>query len=64
MKYFPRHEEVSKFLKGTSQPVQQQNLVAQNPSPLQGGNKGHSHHGDSSKSFSEVYMFKVVNVTT
>jgi hypothetical protein len=32
-KYFPHHEVVTKFLKGTSQPVQQQHLVAQNPCP-------------------------------
>jgi hypothetical protein len=64
MKYFPHREVVAKYLKGTSQPVQQQHLVAQNPVPLQGGDPGHSHHGDASTSASEVYMFKMVNVTT
>jgi hypothetical protein len=63
-KYFPHHEVVTKFMKGTSQPVQQKNMVAQNPTPPQGGNTGHSHHGDASTSASEVYMFKEVNVTT
>jgi hypothetical protein len=28
MKYYPHHEEVVKFIKGTSQLVQQQHLVA------------------------------------
>jgi hypothetical protein len=37
-------------------------MVAKNLSPLQGGNTSHSHHGDSSTSASEVYMFKEVNV--
>jgi hypothetical protein len=64
MKYFPHCEDVAKYLKGTSQPVQQQYLVAQHPAPLQGGNVGHSHHGDASLSSSEVYMFNTVNVTT
>jgi hypothetical protein len=57
-KYFPHREEVNKFLKGTSLPtilinpflVQQQKMVAQNPTPLQGGNAGHPHHGDASSS--------------
>jgi hypothetical protein len=60
----PHREVVTKFLKGTPQLVQQQNLVAQNPTPLQGGNADHSHHRDASTSASEVYMFKAVNVTT
>jgi hypothetical protein len=63
-KYFPHHEDIVKFLKGTSQLVQQQHLVVQNLVPLQGGDPGHSHHGDTSTSASEVYMFKMVNVTT
>jgi hypothetical protein len=62
----PHHEEVTKFLKGTSQPVvltdpfppQQQQMVAQTPSPLQGGNIGHSHHGDASSSTTQVFMCK------
>jgi hypothetical protein len=60
----PHREVVAKFMKGTSQPVQQQHLVAQNLVPLQGGDAGHSHHGDASSSASKVYMFKIVNVTT
>ena len=63
MKYFPHREVVAKYINGTSQPVQQQNLVAKNPIPLQGGKLGHSYHGDASTSTSEVYMFNVVNVT-
>jgi hypothetical protein len=59
----PHREAFTKFLKGTSQLVQQQHLVAQNPCPPQGGNTGHSHHGDASTSTSEVYMFKTINVT-
>jgi hypothetical protein len=43
MKYFPHHEVVAKFLKGTSQSVQQKNLVAQNLVPPQGGNTVHPH---------------------
>jgi hypothetical protein len=58
MKYCPHREEVTKFLKGTSQsvvltdpfPVQQQKMVAQNLASPQGGNAGHSHHGDASSS--------------
>jgi hypothetical protein len=63
MKEFPHCEGVTKFLKGTSQLVQQQHLVSQNHAPPQGGNTGHSYHADSSLSASEVYMFKVVNLT-
>jgi hypothetical protein len=63
-KYCPHREAITKYLKGTSQPVQQQHSVAQNPVPPQGGDPGHSHHGDASTSASEVYMFKTVNVTT
>jgi len=63
-KYFPHREVVTKYLKGTSQLVQWQHLVAQNPSPPQEGNAGHSHHGDASTSTYEVYMFKTVNVMT
>jgi hypothetical protein len=63
-KEFPHREVVAKFLKGTSQQVQQQNLLAQNPAPPQGGNTSHSHHGNASTSAYEVYMFKVLNVTT
>jgi hypothetical protein len=61
-KYYPHHEDVAKFMKGTSQLVQQQHLVAQNPTPPQGGNTSHSHHGDASLSSYEMYMFKTVNV--
>jgi hypothetical protein len=68
MKYCPHCEEVNKFLKGTSQPVvltdpfppQQQQMVAQTPSPPQGGNRGHSHHGNASSSISQVFMCKEV----
>jgi hypothetical protein len=63
-KYFPHREVVAKFLKGTSQPVQQQHLVEKNHDPPQGGDLGHSHHGDASTSASEVYIFKMVNVMT
>jgi hypothetical protein len=64
MKDYPHCEAITKFLKDSSQLVQQQHLVAKNPTPLQGGNAGHSHHGDTSPSAFEVYMFKVVNVMT
>jgi hypothetical protein len=63
-KYFPHHEVFAKYFKGTSKMVQQKHLVAQNPDPPQEGNPGHSHHGDASTSTYEVYMFKIVNVTT
>jgi hypothetical protein len=57
-KYFPHCEEVAKFMKGTSQPVvltnpfpiQQQQMVAQNHVPPQGGNAVHPHHKDASLS--------------
>jgi hypothetical protein len=70
MKYCPHCEEVSKFMKGTSQPVvliepfptQQQKMFAQNPAPLQGGNTGHSNHGDSSSRVSQVFMCKEIVV--
>jgi hypothetical protein len=60
----PHRDEVTKFLKGNSQPVvltnpfppQQQTMVAQNPAPPQGGNTGHPPSGDASSS-SHVYMF-------
>jgi hypothetical protein len=66
MKYCPHYEEVNKFLKGTSQPAvltdpfptHQQQMVGKNLSPLQGGNIGHSHHGDASSSVSQVFMCK------
>jgi hypothetical protein len=64
MKDFPHHDIVAKFLKGTSQPVQQQHLVAQNLSPPQERNVGHSHNRDASTIASKVYMFNMVNVTT
>jgi hypothetical protein len=65
-KYCPHHEEVTKFVKGTSQPTvltdpfppQQQQMVAQTPAPPQGGNTGHSHHGDASSSTAQVFMCK------
>jgi hypothetical protein len=52
-KEFPHHEAITKYMKGTSQLVQQQQLVVKN-TPMQGGNKGHSHHGDASISESKV----------
>ena len=61
-KGFPHREVVAKFMKGASRLVQQQHLVAQNPTPPQGGNEIHSHHGDASLSSYEMYMFKTVNV--
>jgi hypothetical protein len=64
MKDFPHCEFVTKFLKGTSQMVQQQHLVAKNHVPPQGGNVGHSYHEHTSTSASKVYMFKTVNVIT
>jgi hypothetical protein len=64
MKDCSHHEVFSKYLKGTSQLVQKQHMVAQNPVALQGGDPGHSHHGDASMRAYEVYMFKMVNVTT
>jgi hypothetical protein len=64
LKYFPHREAIAKYLKGTSQLVQKQHLVVQNNAPSQGGNTTHSHHGDACTSTSEVYMFKMVNVTT
>jgi hypothetical protein len=63
-KLFPHNEASAKFLKGTFQLIQQQNMVEQNPSPPQRGNTGHSHYGDASTRTSEVYIFKEVNVTT
>jgi hypothetical protein len=63
MKYYRHREAITKFLKGTSQPIQQQNMVAQNHAPPQEGNVGHSHHEDASTSASQVYMFKMVNFT-
>jgi hypothetical protein len=39
-------------------PTQQQQMVAQNPSPPQGGNIGRSHHGDASSSATQVFMCK------
>jgi hypothetical protein len=64
MKDYPHREFVAKYLQNTSQPVQQQHLVVKNPAPLQGGNIGHSHHGYASTSAFEVYMFKMIYVTT
>jgi len=66
MKYYPHREEVTKFLKGTSQPAmltdpfptQQQQMVAQNHAPLQGGNSSHFHHGDAYSSITQVFMCK------
>jgi hypothetical protein len=52
MKYLPHREAITKYLNGTSQLVQKQHLDAQNPAPPQGGNVGHSHHGDVSTSAS------------
>jgi hypothetical protein len=63
MKDYFHHEVIAKFMKDTSQPVQQ-HLLSQNISPPQGGNAGHSHHGDASLSASQVYMFNTFNVTT
>jgi hypothetical protein len=65
-KYFPNHEEVAKFLKCTSLPIvlnetfptHQQQMVAQNHAPPQGGDVGHSHHGDASSSVAKVFMCK------
>jgi hypothetical protein len=64
MKYYPHRETVDKFVKGASQLVQQENMVAQNLAPSQGGNTGHSHQVDASSNAYEVHMFKVINVTT
>jgi hypothetical protein len=72
-KDFPHREEVTKFLKGTSQPavltnpflIQQQQMVAQNPAPPQGGNAGHPHHEDASSSTAQVLMCNgIVSLTT
>jgi len=64
-KYCPHREEVKNKLKGTSQPVvltnpfptQQQKIIAQNPTPPQGSNVGHPHHGDVSSS-TQVFVCK------
>ena len=58
MKECPHHDEVTKFLKGTSQlailtdpfPPPQQKMVAQNPTPPKGGNAGHPPPRDASSS--------------
>jgi hypothetical protein len=63
-KYFPHRDAVAKFFKGTSKPIQQQHLIAKNLACSQGGNAGHSHHGDASSRTSEVYMFTTINETT
>jgi hypothetical protein len=68
-------DEVNQFLKGGPQPVvltnpfppQQQQMVAQNPSPLQEGNVGHPPQGDASSSAhrpEQVFMFKTIDLTT
>jgi hypothetical protein len=54
----PHREEVTKFMKGTSQPAiltnpfltQQQQMVALNTAPVQGGNAGHPNLEDASSS--------------
>jgi hypothetical protein len=72
MKDCPHREEVAKVLKGTSQPVvltnpfliQQEKMVAEYPSPLQGRNADHPHHQDTSSSTAHVFMYtKTVNLT-
>jgi hypothetical protein len=64
MKEFLHREVVTKYLKGTSQLVQQQHLVSWNHVPPRGRDPSHSHHGYASTSTYEVYMSKTVNVTT
>jgi hypothetical protein len=56
------HQVVTKFLKGTSQPVQQQHLVAQNPSPPQKGNASHSHHGDASVNVYAIIIVLFISI--
>jgi hypothetical protein len=71
---FPCRDEVNQFMKGGPQPVvltnpfppQQQQMVSQNPAPLQEGNAGHPPQGDASSSAhqpEQVFMFKMIDLT-
>jgi hypothetical protein len=66
MKDFPHREEVTKFLKGTSQPAVLTNPFPNSTTtngctkscPSARGKTGHSHHGDASSSTTQVFMCK------
>lgn len=71
MKDCPHRDEVTKFLKGTSQPIvftdpfpPQQQMVVENPTPPKVGNAGRPPSGDASSSVLVLMCVETVNLTT
>ena len=69
-KYFPHKDEVTQFLKGNSKPVvltdhfppQQQQMIAQNPIPLQGGQT--CHVDDSTSAYVLMMANDIITLNT